>query len=123
MKKIAVNKSFLLTILAYVFFLLTLPSILRLVIPCLDTTPGQSFDFNECNLGQVMNVYLVLEIAVLALFFIIQYVFARRQWLRHIIIGICLTVPAISAFLLYLPALEREVKNAPIILTTIPKPQ
>lgn len=106
---------YLITLIAFIFYLLTLPSVIKLLIPCLSRLPGQSYSHEECVITFALDRFMVLSligfaIAILGLFLLVYPRSLKLLGLTGFILAVCI----IFAYLQYIPESERQIKRAPI---------
>jgi hypothetical protein len=113
------NSRYILVLSIFAFFLLTLPPLINLLIPCLRPIPGQSYASSECTMDLAMNRYLALSLGIFALLIIKIFLFDNPRSIGKIgILALCMATIVVVGFLSYIPYAEREIKKAPITIFT-----
>ncbi len=128
LKKVSLNNIIsthripLLISVVFVFFLLALPNILNLAVPCLRPASGQSYTDAACNLDLVFNWYLALALIVFGVAVIAMYVSNRKIGLKILLtLASFLALLVIVSFHLYIPQAEAKIHQAPIYLNSLNK--
>ncbi len=107
-------------LLGFLFYLVTIPYIVQLRIPCLQFSPGKSFRDTECRLVTALDMFITFALFGFVIIILIQHVTQYpRSIKRTIIIAITLTLITITAYHIYIPQAESQVKRAPIILENL----
>jgi hypothetical protein len=117
-------------ILVFISYLIILPLINQLLIPCLDNHPFVSYNDKECTVLLGLDTYMKLALTGFGLITIGFWVILKRYLhlmpsaIRLISIMIITSVMAISliiSYQIYIPAVESAVRAAPILLETAKK--
>lgn len=104
----------------FTLYLITLPSITALLIPCLNFHPGATYTYAQCNILRALDQYLFLSLVgfavlVLGVFFVVR---PKKMKLIGILASI-LAIQIIIAYHLYIPRAETAIKNAPLFLDSL----
>lgn len=108
--------------LAFFIFLLTIPSLVALTIPCLKPTPGAVYEINDCVLDTAFDRYLILALSGFAFFVLVHFVSMKNKRLKPLLgTAVILALGIILFFHLYIPQAEAQMRNSPQYLTpTLP---
>lgn len=109
---------------SYAFFLLALPQILALAVPCLKHLPGSpSYTYQECNILLALDRFIL--VALIGASFILVSVFliiTPRRLLRLGATATLLAIFIILSYYIYIPRVEAQIYQVPIIFDSITKP-
>lgn len=121
-KHIQQYKLYLFTSLAYCFYLLTLPNMVALTIPCLRIIPFQAHAYADCNIIKVLDRLILFALAGYALTVLFLFIGnPRKSRLAIIITAILLALVTITLYYVYLTPLIRQIDRAQLYLDTIPQ--
>lgn len=110
----------LFTCVLFTFYLLTVPHLVVLTIPCLKPIPGHSYLFDECRVIHALDRYLVLALSGFGLSVLLLFLFTIKSGFKSIIAtAIILAILTIIMFHTYIPRAEIEIRRAPILLEGI----
>ncbi len=113
-------KSLIFTLVVFGFYLLSLPSFLKLTIPCLNLIPGQSYSDSTCQVKLALDRYLFLALIGFASTIFIVFFFDQTRNIKNLIFtSSVLALLIIVLFNFYIPQAESAVRKAPIILNTM----
>lgn len=102
-------------------YLLALPSLMGLVIPCLGRDFFASYEYNNCNLPLATDLFLKLSLAGAAITMLMSFLIAKRNLKLFALNGLFLSILVVSSFYLYIPLAEKRVNTANIYLDTFYK--
>lgn len=114
-------KLYLLTVTLYILYLMFLPQLTRLLVPCLGSIPGQlqSYSYNRCNTVLVLDRFIGLALFGLAASVAVLYSRKKRSLPAVILTACIFATIAIAAYYQYIPQAEAAVLRAPIILESL----
>ena len=111
------------TIGLFWFYLIILPYLNPLIMPCLKSIPGQVYEIQSCNLNLAFNHYLLLALCGFSLIIIFMFVFKKSfVSIKNIfIIAVVLAISIIAGFYNYIPLAEKSINQAPIYIDSLLK--
>jgi hypothetical protein len=104
-------------IILFIAYLVTLPYLNELLIPCLKPIPGASYSDNKCYLSLALDRYMMMAFIGFIVFSAIIFIRGkRRAYLTFILFSSVCSILIIVFYLNYIKIAEKQIRNAPIIL-------
>ena len=109
---------------SYAFFLLALPQILALVVPCLKHLPGSaSYAYQECNILLALDRFVLAALIGASLILCAVFLLITpRRLLRLGVTATMLAILTILSYYIYIPRVEAQIYQVPIIFDSITRP-
>lgn len=105
------------TTAVFIMYLLTLPHIVSLSVPCLRPIPGQSYEFNDCRVLYALDRYLFYALGGFSVMVLSLFFFSKNRRIKPILgTAALLSILIIILFHVYIPQAEKQVRSAPVIL-------
>lgn len=102
------------------FYLITVPYLVTLVVPCLRPTPGVSYSDISCTVALALDWYLLFALSGFGVAVLIFFIYRdSRRFKPTVLTAISLSLLVILLFHLYIPQVERQIYAAPILLDTV----
>lgn len=120
--KIRFYNFYFISTLAYFLYLLTLPNLVALAVPCLRFAPLQAFSYTDCNINLVLKNFLIFSFAGFSLVLLLLLIFRPRRELKPLLItATILAVATVGVFYVDLLPLIRQTDRAQLYVDTIPR--
>lgn len=117
MNKLKLYKQYILVAVFFLFFLLTVPYLVKLLTPCLQAIPGATYSHEECVLTLALDRFMLLSLFgfILSILYLFFFVYPRSLK-KILIVAIILAGAIVFSYLNYIPLSERAIKGASIII-------
>lgn len=109
-------------LVAFLFYLLTLPQLIMRVIPCVENIRDQSYTWSECNIGLVLDRFVTLALAGFGfgVFILFSNTKLKKSGFRPILLSaVIMATMTVASFYLYINQAEKAINRAPIILDSL----
>jgi hypothetical protein len=109
-------------LLAFLFFLLTLPHVNALAMRCLKHIPGQTYTYEQCTTQKALDQFIA--IALLGLGVSLGFIYARSRqngYKAFVFLAIILTGVTIGAYYVYIPQVVTTITETPVYLDSLQK--
>ena len=114
--ELAGYKQEIITLLVYLVYLLAIPLVLRLLIPCLGDS--KAYTYSECNIQLVLDKTIIVILIGFIITSLTYYLKVGRGKIKRIItIFFVLLTLSVLAYYVYLIPNTRKAYNNPVILT------
>lgn len=110
-------RPYIVIITLFFFFLLTIPSFVKLWTPCLNRIPGKTYTHQECVLSLALDRFMLLAMIGFIVGILYLFLFVYPRSLKKILaVAIILAGAIVFSYLNYIPESERAIKGANIII-------
>lgn len=106
------------TVLIYIVYLLIIPLVLRLSIPCLKSENEIAYTYSECNIQLVLDRLIIIILIGFVITTLSYFLYKGKDMVKQfVVVSLFLLFLSVAAYYIYLTPITSKAYNNPVILT------